>query len=184
MGLQNNEKKKVQSSFDSCSKVGVGVGGKGRGRGSHREQAGGRQAGKMLTKRWDSQNGQGQPQQQRPLPQAERPLSGKPSFLGWGSRAGRHGPKMDRCKGSVPWPDSVSQIQVRAFPISACALAIYGMRAFPISACALARLGCVPFPFSAHALASFGQRFPVLGDPHPLTSLGQNWAKSSSFGRR
>jgi hypothetical protein len=92
-----------------------------------------------------------------------------PSFLGWGSRAGPHGPKMDRCKGSVPWPDSVSQIQVRAFPISACALA---------------RLGCVPFPFSARALASFGQHFPVLGDRHPLTSLGQNWAKSSRFGRR
>jgi len=74
---------------------------------------------------------------------------------------------MDRCKESMPWPDSVSQIQVHAFPISACTLA---------------RLGCVPFPFSARAPASFGQRFPVLGDPYPLTSLGQNWAKSSSFG--
>ena len=44
------------------------------------------------------------------------------------------------------------------------------VRAFPISACALARFGCVPLPISAGALARFGQKCPGMAIFHPMTT--------------
>jgi hypothetical protein len=44
------------------------------------------------------------------------------------------------------------------------------VRAFPISACALARFGCVPLPISAGALARFGQKCPGMAIFHPITT--------------
>jgi hypothetical protein len=152
--------------------------GKAEAEAATERQGGSRQAGKMLTKRRDSQNGQEQPPAAAASASTGRASAFGQTFLfemGQPGQVHTGRKRIDakeafsaRALARFGQPDS-SGTQFGQ-PDSGGCLSHIWVGAFPISACALARFGWVPLPISASALARFGQKCPGTAILHPITT--------------